>query len=79
MFAPLAGTWEDPATGSAGAALAALLLSLGSDETLSLDIVQGVEMGRPSRIGAAARRGPDGIHATVRGGCVPVFRGEALV
>jgi trans-2,3-dihydro-3-hydroxyanthranilate isomerase len=79
MFAPLAGTWEDPATGSAGAALAALLLSLGSDETLSLDIVQGVEMGRPSRIGAAARRDSDGIHATVRGGCVPVFRGEALV
>ena len=79
MFAPLAGTWEDPATGSAGAALAALLLSLGSDEALSLDIVQGVEMGRPSRIHAAARRGPDGINATVRGGCVPVFRGEALV
>jgi trans-2,3-dihydro-3-hydroxyanthranilate isomerase len=79
MFAPLAGTWEDPATGSAGAALAALLLSLGSDETLSLDIVQGAEMGRPSRICAAARRRPDGIHATVRGGCVPVFRGEALV
>ena len=79
MFAPLAGTWEDPATGSASAALAALLLSLGSDETLSLEIVQGVEMGRPSRIHAAARRGPDGINATLRGGCVPVFRGEALV
>jgi trans-2,3-dihydro-3-hydroxyanthranilate isomerase len=79
MFAPLAGTWEDPATGSASAALAALLLSLGSDESLSLDIVQGAEMGRPSRIHADARRGPNGIRATVRGGCVAVFRGEALV
>ena len=68
-----------PCDGQRGAALAALLLSLGSDETLSLDIVQGAEMGRPSRICAAARRRPDGIHATVRGGCVPVFRGEALV
>lgn len=36
MFAPLAGTWEYPATGSANAALAALLLSLGGEERLIL-------------------------------------------
>jgi trans-2,3-dihydro-3-hydroxyanthranilate isomerase len=77
MFAPLAGTWEDPATGSASAALAALLLSLGSESNLELEIAQGLEMGRPSRIHAAARRSPDGIRASVRGGCVTVFRGEA--
>jgi trans-2,3-dihydro-3-hydroxyanthranilate isomerase len=28
MFAPISGTWEDPATGSASATVAALLLSL---------------------------------------------------
>jgi trans-2,3-dihydro-3-hydroxyanthranilate isomerase len=36
-------------------------------------------MGRPSLLRAAARRRPDGIRATVGGGCVPVLRGEALV
>ena len=52
MFSPLGGIAEDPATGSANAALAALLVSLapGEDVTLGFDIVQGVEMGRPSRL-----------------------------
>ena len=36
-------------------------------------------MGRPSLLRAAARRGADGIRATVGGGCVPVLRGEAMV
>lgn len=75
MFAPLAGTWEDPATGSANAALAALLLSLGTDSALSLDIVQGVEMGRPSALSARAWRATDGIRASIAGQCVPVFTG----
>lgn len=77
MFAPLAGTWEDPATGSASATLGALLLSLDGGETASFDITQGVEMGRPSRLRVTARRGEDGFRATVGGGCVPVLRGEA--
>ncbi len=79
MFAPLAGIPEDPATGSANAALAALLLSLTPAEPEGrYDIVQGVEMGRPSLLRAAARRGSDGgIRATIGGGCVPVLRGEA--
>jgi len=52
MFAPLGGTWEDPATGSAACALAALLTSLAPGENLNLQyaIEQGVEMGRPSFI-----------------------------
>jgi trans-2,3-dihydro-3-hydroxyanthranilate isomerase len=78
MFAPLAGTFEDPATGSAATPLAALLLSLGDAADGSWDIVQGVEMGRPSLLRVTARRGPDGIRATVGGGCVPVLRGEAM-
>lgn len=79
MFAPLAGTVEDPATGSAATPLAALLLSLGKEQSAEFDITQGVEMGRPSLLHVAARRTPDGIRATVRGGCVPVLRGKAMV
>jgi trans-2,3-dihydro-3-hydroxyanthranilate isomerase len=77
MFAPLAGTWEDPATGSASATLGALLLSLDGGETAQFEVTQGVEMGRPSLLHVTARRGEDGFRATVGGGCVPVLRGEA--
>jgi trans-2,3-dihydro-3-hydroxyanthranilate isomerase len=76
MFAPLAGIVEDPATGSAATPLGALLLSLTQDAAARYDIVQGVEMGRPSRLDVTAQRTPDGIRATVGGGCVPVMRGE---
>ncbi len=79
MFAPLSGTIEDPATGSANATLAAFLLSLGSEAEARLEIAQGVEMGRPSLLLASARRAADGIRATVGGGCVHVLRGEALL
>jgi trans-2,3-dihydro-3-hydroxyanthranilate isomerase len=77
MFAPNSGTVEDPATGSANATLAALLLSLSDAAEGRWDIIQGVEMGRPSRLKAAARRTADGVRATIGGGCVRVFRGEA--
>ncbi len=79
MFAPLSGTWEDPATGSAAATLAATLLALEGGDSASFDLVQGVEMGRTSRLALTARRAPDGIRATVAGRCVPVFRGEAML
>jgi trans-2,3-dihydro-3-hydroxyanthranilate isomerase len=79
MFAPAAGTWEDAATGSAATPLAALLLQLSGKEGARYDIVQGVEMGRPSLLRAAARRAGDGIRATVGGSCVPVLRGTAIV
>ncbi len=77
MFAPLGGTFEDPATGSAAGPLGALLLSLSSDAEKRLDIHQGVVMGRPSLLRIVARRGADGIRATIAGQCVPVLRGEA--
>jgi trans-2,3-dihydro-3-hydroxyanthranilate isomerase len=79
MFAPLAGTVEDPATGSANTPLAALLLKLAGAERRSYDIVQGVEMGRPSQLFVTAWRAADGIRADVRGSCVEVLRGEARV
>lgn len=58
MFAPLDNIPEDPATGSAAAALGALLAALDG-APVTLDIAQGVEMGRPSRIRVEA--GPDGV------------------
>jgi trans-2,3-dihydro-3-hydroxyanthranilate isomerase len=79
MFAPLAGTWEDPATGSAATPLACLLLSLTSGERARFAIKQGVEMGRPSLLRVEAWRAPVGLRATVGGACVPVLRGEAQV
>ena len=79
MFAPNSGTVEDPATGSANATLAALLLSLSANDAGAWDIIQGVEMGRPSRLHATARRTSGDITATVGGGCVPVLRGEATI
>ncbi len=78
MFAPLGGVLEDPATGSANAALAALLTSLAPGEhgDFHFEIEQGVEMGRPSLIIAGARKTGDGeVMATVAGQCVPVMRG----
>jgi trans-2,3-dihydro-3-hydroxyanthranilate isomerase len=82
MFAPLGGIVEDPATGSANAALAALLTSVapGEDVDLHYDIVQGVEMGRPSRLLASARKTAEGpVEATIAGDCVKVMRGWATV
>jgi trans-2,3-dihydro-3-hydroxyanthranilate isomerase len=79
MFSPLAGTWEDAATGSAATPLAGFLLQLSGAESGAWEIVQGVEMGRPSLLRTTARRGPDGIRATVGGGCVPVLHGHAVL
>jgi trans-2,3-dihydro-3-hydroxyanthranilate isomerase len=79
MFAPLAGTYEDAATGSAATPLAALLLSLTDAAEARYTIRQGVEMGRPSLLYTSAIRTPDGIRASVRGRCVPVLQGEATV
>jgi trans-2,3-dihydro-3-hydroxyanthranilate isomerase len=76
MFSPLSGTIEDAATGSAATPLAALLLSLTDDQERRYDIVQGVEMGRPSLLRASAYRAADGVRASVGGGCVPVFSGN---
>ena len=79
MFAPLAGTYEDPATGSASVCLGGLLLSLSGESRRSFAITQGVEMGRPSLLNVVAVREHDGICATVGGRCTPVLRGTAEV
>ena len=75
MFAPVAGIPEDPATGSANAALVGLLLDRLGGDTLALTVQQGVEMGRPSVLHSSAYRAPEGIRARVGGGGVQVMRG----
>lgn len=56
FFAPVAGVDEDPATGSAAAALAAVLRHEG-EVSGALDILQGDQVGHPSTI--ALRWGDD--------------------
>jgi trans-2,3-dihydro-3-hydroxyanthranilate isomerase len=81
MFAPLSNILEDPATGSASAALVGLLASFEADEEgYELTIAQGVEMGRPSVIHAAVRAARGGGRSiTVAGDCVPVMRGTVTL
>lgn len=74
MFAPGAGVPEDPATGSAAAALGALLHSLDPTAAV-LSIDQGRFVGRPSRIDV--RVDADGVR--IAGRCALVMRGELLV
>jgi trans-2,3-dihydro-3-hydroxyanthranilate isomerase len=56
MFAPLHGIPEDPATGSANVALIGLLADLAPERSLTLSeqIGQGFDMGRPSIMSAQA-------------------------
>jgi trans-2,3-dihydro-3-hydroxyanthranilate isomerase len=80
MFAPLSGTLEDPATGSANAPLACLLLSLEPDAGhATFQIHQGIEMGRPSLLHVEANRSAEGITAKLSGACVAVMHGEISV
>ena len=76
MFAPLDGTPEDPATGSAASALAALLAeTLG--RPLALDIRQGEAMGRPSHLLAEAELEGGRCTATrLSGAAVMVMEGR---
>lgn len=79
MFAPLINIMEDPATGSANAALAALLLSCSGGNEFESEIVQGVEMGRPSLLRVTARKAEDGIRSSVEGSCVRMMEGIATL
>jgi trans-2,3-dihydro-3-hydroxyanthranilate isomerase len=77
MFAPLDGIPEDPATGSAAAALAGVLAAVEEPRaaTLRWRIEQGFEMGRPSLIDLEADLTPNGLSA-VRVGGESVLIGE---
>ena len=74
MFAPLTGVIEDPATGSAAAALGALLCELDG-APVEIAITQGVAMGRPSTLRVRAEtRGSLSI-VQVGGSAVKVMQG----
>ncbi len=79
MFAPLDDIPEDPATGSAAAALAALLGDLSGGDAIQVDVRQGEDMGRPSRLAASAARTPTGWIARVGGTCVEMMEGTIAV
>ena len=77
MFAPLDNIPEDPATGSAAAALAAMLTeTLGADQDLR--ILQGETMGRPSNI-TASTKGGDPVAVTVSGQAVRTMQGTLVL
>jgi trans-2,3-dihydro-3-hydroxyanthranilate isomerase len=81
MFAPLDNIEEDPATGSANAALIGLLADLDAEAegTVSLKIAQGVEIGRPSLLLAEADRSGGATTAIrIGGSCTPMFKGEIV-
>lgn len=81
MFAPLDNIDEDPATGSANAALLGLLAELDGpvDGIRHLRIAQGVEMGRPSLLlGEIERTGGATGAIRVGGECVAMMRGEIV-
>jgi trans-2,3-dihydro-3-hydroxyanthranilate isomerase len=80
MFAPLFGIAEDPATGSAAAALAGCLTAARGerDATLRWRIEQGFEMGRPSLIDLEAEVANSALCA-VRVGGESVLIGEGTL
>lgn len=68
---PVGGVVEDPATGAAAAALGAYLRERGEiTAPASFEIVQGIEMGRPSRITVSIAPGEAGVR--VSGTAVPI-------
>jgi trans-2,3-dihydro-3-hydroxyanthranilate isomerase len=76
MFSPLDGIVEDPATGSATAATAALLAQVRGAAALTLRIGQGVDMGRPSLLIARVEGSSIGDRSThIGGACVSVLEG----
>lgn len=76
MFAPALGVPEDPATGSAAAALTRVIAETLSEGEHRLTLTQGVEMGRPSQLELSLRvDGGEIADAWLGGGVVPVAEG----
>jgi len=78
MFAPAGGVAEDPATGSAAGPLAVHLVRHGLVQPgEEIEITQGVEIKRPSKLYARVGGTPDSIESVeVGGSAVVVARGE---
>ena len=68
---PVGGVVEDPATGAAAAALGGYLRALGQvSEPATFTILQGEDMGRPSKLAVTVT--PDDDRVTVAGTAVPL-------
>ncbi len=78
MFAPGVGVEEDPATGSACAALAGYLGEHAGDGTSRWTVEQGFEMGRPSLLRVEARK-EAGRVVEVRVGGAAVLVSEGMI
>lgn len=82
MFAPGDGIPEDPATGSAAAALSGAIHQFDGllEGNHALVIEQGIEMGRPSLIHLhMACTGPDVSHVRIGGEAVRIAEGRLLI
>ena len=79
VFGPLYGVTEDPACGSATAALAGLLLERDGAPSNRVVMQMGAEIGRPSVLHAAAQRGADGVRVWLAGQCVEMMRGTVSI
>jgi trans-2,3-dihydro-3-hydroxyanthranilate isomerase len=77
MFSPGMGLSEDPATGSAAAALIGELARQASDGQTEYRLRQGVEMGRPSLISIQVRKTGDKLtHGGIGGDAVIIGQGS---
>ena len=82
-FAPDAGVFEDPVTGSSNGCIAALIAKHGllpaRDGEIRYVSEQGLEMGQPGRLYASVTGVPDAPSVHIGGHAVTVLRGELLL
>jgi PhzF family phenazine biosynthesis protein len=79
-FAPEAGVFEDPVTGSANGCIAAMIakhdLLPARDGVIDYVAEQGDEMGQPGRVHASVAKRDGELRARIGGHAVTVLRGE---
>lgn len=82
-FAPEAGVFEDPVTGSSNGCTAAFIakyaLLPARDGEISYVSEQGIELGQPGRVYLRVTGVPDALAVHVGGHAVTVLRGELLL
>lgn len=76
MYAPALGLIEDPATGSAAAALSLVIAETLGEGSHQIRLRQGIEMGRPSELDLSLHVAEGAVvEAWLGGGVVPVAEG----
>jgi|CXWL01.1.fsa_nt_gi PhzF family phenazine biosynthesis protein len=82
-FAPEAGVFEDPVTGSANGCIAAFIAKHGllpeTNGEIAYVAEQGIELGQPGRVYARVTGVPNDIQVHIGGHAVTVLRGELLL